>query len=304
MPGPARSFLPAEGRRTPWFAIVASLGVHLLLLLIKVGGAWLPPPPRPGERILLVPLGTEGPRAVEMAFREPSGGGAPHRPKTAGISELPTPETGPIPDRPRPPDTVAVTLHPSDDTTSGPVGPRKGPENGRVGPAQGDGKLWVRPLPLPPRDLARAVARTQAELVDSAVTAIVQAYIDSVLTVAPPNELLPKWSTKVGGQNLGLDAQWIYLGPIKVPTALVAGILNALGALPGGQSAEMSDYTRYRALQQMREDVQIAARRAQTMDDFKRAIRELRAQREREREFIKNQKTPPKKADSTADKTP
>ncbi len=298
-----RNFLPTGGPRLSRLAIAVSLGVHLLLLAVRVG-AWLPPRREVAERIQFVPLGTEGPRAVEMAFREPSGGGAPHRPRTSGISQLPTDVTGPVPDRPVPPDTAAVAVQATPDTTSGPAGPRPGPETGRVGPARGDGHLWVRPLPLPPRDLARIVARSPAELVDSAVTAIVQAYIDSVLSVAPANELLPRWTTKVGNQTLGLDAQWIYLGPIKVPTALVAGILNALGALPGGASAEMSDYTRYRALQQMREDVQIAARRAQTMDDFKRAIRELRAQREREREFVKNQKIAPKKPDSTENKTP
>ena len=279
--------------------------MHALLLLVRVG-AWLPPrePREPREQVLFIPLGTEGPRAVEMALREPSGGGARNQSKTSGVRELPTDETGPVPDRPVPPDTVVVAAEPTPDSVSGPVDRGPGRETGHVGPALGDGKLWVRPLPLPPRDLARAVVRSQAELVDSAVTAIVQGYIDSVLSVAPANELLPRWTTKVGGQTLGLDAQWIYLGPIKVPTALVAGILNALGALPGGGSAETSDYTKFRALQQMREDVQIAARRAQTMDDFKRAIRELRVQRERDRKFVKNQKIPPKKADSTATKTP
>ena len=279
-----------------------SLGVHLLLLLVRVG-AWLPPR-EPREEVLFVPLGTEGPRAVEMAYHEPSGGGARNRPKTSGVSTLPNPDTGPVPDKPVPPDTVAVAIRPDPDSVTGRDGVGPGRETGRVGPALGDGKLWVRPLPLPPRDLARVVTRSQAELVDSAVTAIVQAYIDSVLSVAPANELLPRWTTKVGNQTLGLDAQWIYLGPIKVPTALVAGILSAIGALPNGSSAEMSDYTRYRALQQMREDVQIAARRAQTMEDFKRAIRELRVQRERDREFARNQKIAPKKPDSTTAKTP
>ena len=39
---------------------------------------------------------------------------------------------------------------------------------------------WVRPLPLPPRDLARRLGPTHAELVDSAVQAIVQQYLDSM----------------------------------------------------------------------------------------------------------------------------
>ncbi|MDX2059552.1 MAG: hypothetical protein SFV24_17200 [Gemmatimonadales bacterium] len=291
MSRPARDILPPRPRRIPWLAIAVSLGLHALLLLVKVG-AWLPPPREQPSRIVLVPLGTEGPRAVEMAYRDPSAGSARRRPRSAGITTLPMEETGPTPEpTPEPETPVAAPALPVDTGSAGPS-PRRG-GLGRVGPAFGDGTLWVRPLPLPPRDLARALTRTQAELVDSAVTAIVQAYIDSVLTVAPANEPLPRWTTKVGDQQLGLDAQWIYLGPIKIPTALVAGLLNAVGALPLGSSAEMSDYTRFRALQRMREDVQIAARRAQTMEDFKRAIRELRAQREREREFARNQRTPP-----------
>ena len=241
-----------------------------------------------------------------MAYREPSNGGARRRPPNAGGSDLPTPVTSPEPERPPEPEAPPVVAdQPALDTTAGPVGEGRRGRMGRIGPAQGEGKLWVRPLPLAPRDLARVAARTQAELVDSAVTAIVQAYLDSVLTVAVATDPLPRWVTKVGDQQLGIDAQWIYLGPIKVPTALVAGILSAFGALPAGGSAETSDYPRFRALQQMREDTQIAARRAATMADFKRAIRELRAQRERDREFVKNQRTPPpKKADSTGTKTP
>ena len=304
MPTPPRSILPPANRRIPWLAIAVSLGFHSLLLLVKVG-SWLPPRV-PRERLAYIPLGAEGTRAVEMAYREPSDGGARRRPPNAGVSDLPNPETSPEPERPSEPEAPPVVAErPLPDTSSGPIADGARTRWGRIGPAQGEGKLWVRPLPLPPRDLARVVARSQAELVDSAVTAIVQAYLDSVLTVAAATDPVPRWVTKVGDQQLGIDAQWIYLGPIKVPTALVAGILSAFGALPAGGSAETSDYPKFRALQQMREDTQIAARRAATMADFKRAIHELRAERERIREFVKNQRTPPpKKADSTGTKTP
>jgi len=303
---PPRDILPPRSRRLSWLAIAVSLGLHSLLLLFRAQ-AWLPPH-QESPQIILVPLGTEGPRAVDMPFREPSAGAAPRRPPRSGVSTLPTPETGPVPEPQPPQDTATVVAAPEPDTVAAPVGEGRGTARGHVGPALGDGKLWARPLPLPPRDLAHAVVRTNAELVDSAVTAIVQAYIDSVLSVAPANEPLPRWSTKVGDQQLGLDAQWIYLGPIKIPTALVAGLLNAIGGLPVGGSAEQSDYTRFRTLQQMREDVQYAARRAQTMADFKKAIKDLRVERERQREFEKNQRTPPakkpQKADSTATPIP
>ena len=298
MPSPRREIFPPTDRRIPWWPVAVSLGIHALLLLVRVG-SWLPPR-EDRARLVMVPLGTEGPRAIEMVFREPSGGGATRRPPTSGVTALPSAETGPVPEPTPEPEAPTIVNSEPVDTASGPTGRAAGPGRGRVGPALGDGSLWVRPLPLAPRDLARTLTRSQAELVDSAVTAIVQAYIDSVLTVAPANQPLPSWTTKVGDQLLGLDAQWIYLGPIRIPTALVAGILNAVGALPVGSSAELSDFTRFRALQQMRDDAHRASQRAQTMEDFKRAIRELRAERERQREFEKNQRTPPAKPDTAA----
>ena len=51
---------------------------------------------------------------------------------------------------------------------------------GSIGPGLADGRLWVRPLPLPPRELAKRLTKRHAELVDSAVTAIVQGYLDSI----------------------------------------------------------------------------------------------------------------------------
>lgn len=281
--------------RWSWLAAWASLVIHAGLLLVRVG-PWLPPRPDLPDQVILIPLGTEGERAVEISFRAPGDGG--RRPsRTSGIAALPRAETGP-PDETRPADTTAAVVAEAPVEGAPAVGPGPPRSQLRLGPAFGEGTLWVRPLPLPPRDLARVVARTHAELVDSAVTAIVQVYIDSVLNAEPANAPLPRWVTQVGDRPVGIDAQWIYLGPIKIPTALIAALLPInLGA------AEATDYTRFRQLNQMREDVAVAARRAQTLDDFKRAIRELRAQREREREFAKNQRTPPKpQADSAAAK--
>lgn len=267
--------------------MLVSLAVHVGLVFVRVG-PWLPPVPARPSQVILIPLGTEGQRAVDVRFEELSGGGARRPSRTSGISTLPEQVTGP-PDQPEPADTALVVARPEEPDT-GTVAPGPGVRRGvaRLSPALGEGKLWVRPLPLPPRELARAVTRSHVELVDSAVTAIVQVYIDSVLNAEPSDAPVPRWVTQVGSQQIGVDAQWIYLGPIKIPTALVAAFLPLnLGA------AEATDYTRFRQLNQMREDVARASQRAQTMEDFKRAIRELRAQREREREFEKNQRTPP-----------
>ncbi len=295
---PFRSITFPRARQWSGVAIAISLAVHAGIVAIKTG-VWSRSRPL-AERVVLVPIGTEGPRAVEMTYREPSGGGgARSRQRTSGVSSLPRPETGPVPEPTPTPDSIVAAIDEPTAVDSAVRVPGRPRGRARVGPAYGEGNLWVRPLPLPPQDLARAVIRTQAEIADSVVTVIVQAYLDSVLATAPDNAPLPNWTTKIGDQQLGIDSRWIYLGPIKIPTALLALIL------PSVSSAEMSDYTKFRQLQQMRADVQFAARRAERMDDFKRAIRELRAQREREREFAKNQRIPPpKKADSTVTNPP
>jgi hypothetical protein len=295
---PERSLFLPRPQRWSWIAVAVSVVVHALLLLVRIG-PWLPPRTPVDRHDVLFVLGSEGPRAVDMPFQNarPSGGVLKKRPPTSGITALPVPETGPVPEKPIPMDTATVVQEPEPADTFGRVGPARDRGHGRIGPAQGEGKLWVRPLPLPPQELARAVAgRSHIELVDSAVTAIVQVYIDSVLNSEPANSPLPSWTTKIGDQQVGLDSKWIYLGPIKIPTALVAAFLPL-----GGGSAETADMPKFHQLQQMREDVAYAARRAQTIQDFKRAIKELRAEREREREFKKNQKTPPPKppADTT-----
>jgi hypothetical protein len=279
--------------------VLVSVALHAGLFLVRLG-PWLPPiPPRLPRQIVLIPLGTEGQRAADIAFEEPSGGGARRPVRASGVTAVTREETGP-PEQPEAVDTSAAVVAeepgPPDSAATPVEGPRRGPL--RIGPAAGEGKLWIRPIPLPPRELAGRIVRSHAELVDSAVTAIVQVYIDSVLNAEPANAPLPRWVARVGDQQIGVDQQWIYLGPIKIPTALVAALLPLnLG------SAAATDYERFRSLRQMREDVAIAARRSQTMEDFKRAIRELRAQREQEREFAKNQRTPPKpKTDTTAAK--
>jgi hypothetical protein len=160
--------------------------------------------------------------------------------------------------------------------------------HGRIGPAQGDGKLWVRPLPLPTQDLAGEVTgRRDVERLDSAVTAVLQVYIDSVLNAEPATSPMPSWTTKIGDQQIRIDSKWIYLGPIKIPAVLLQ-LLRI-----GGGGAETADVVKWRQLQEMRQDIAAAARRAQTIHDFKKAIKELRAEREREREFKERQKTPP-----------
>ena len=132
--------------------------------------------------------------------------------------------------------------------------------------------------------------QSPAELTDSAVATIVQTYLDEMAKErAESPTALPSWTTKIGGKTVGLDQKWIYLGPLKIPTALLA-------LLPIKVQGNMSNYQFNQQLQQMRVDLFEAARRSENYDEFKEAVKDLRQQKEREREFKKNQRTRPIRA--------
>ncbi|MBA2292608.1 MAG: hypothetical protein H0W15_09135 [Gemmatimonadales bacterium] len=164
----------------------------------------------------------------------------------------------------------------------------------QIGPAFASGRLWVRPLPVSPQELAaRMGVLTHDEKVDSAVTAIIQDYLDRLAAeesgkVQGP----PSWTTSIGGQKVGVDSKWFYLGPIRVPTFLLALIPINVQANP--TQADMN-----RRLNAMREDLFEAARRAANYADFKDAVGRLRDETQRQRDFDKAQRSTPDEPEGT-----
>jgi hypothetical protein len=203
--------------------------------------------------------------------------GAPGR--RPARTELPPPPPS-VPALPeRRPDRAAV------DTGSAPQ-PELQQTPGRIGPGLAQGRLWVRPLPLPPRELAQRLSRNRAELLDSAVSSIVQAYLDSIANdPASGNQALPSWTTEVAGRKFGLDSKHIYIAGLKIPAAVLA-----LLPIPAGN---IDQNRAYNHLMDIRGDIMYAAQRARTMEEFKIMIREMRERKEREREFERNQRTAP-----------
>jgi len=158
---------------------------------------------------------------------------------------------------------------------------------GRIGPGLAEGRLWVRPLPLPPKELAqRLTQQKHVELVDSAVNAIVQAYLDSI--AADPgarNTGLPSWTTNVAGKQFGLDSSHIYVTGLKIPAAVLA-----LLPIPGGN---LDQNRAYNHLMELRSDLYHAAQQSQNLQEFREMIRDMRLRKEREEEFKRNQRTAP-----------
>lgn len=160
---------------------------------------------------------------------------------------------------------------------------------GRIGPGIARGRLWVPPLPLPPRELARRLRRSHTELVDSAVTEVVQAFLDSIARdPGSQGVALPSWTTTVAGTKFGLDSKYLYVAGLRIPAAVLALLpIPAMGN-------ELKAFDRSGA---MYEDLRRAAQRSENVAEFKDAIREIRERTEREREFQRNQRSAPDRAD-------
>jgi hypothetical protein len=263
--------------RWPWVAVAASVVVHGLLLLCTVEGR-LPTPPKPPHQIIVLPPLVDSPREVEMPYRVPLtdvGGPAPPRVRRARrLPDRAAERT--VPDRA--PARVAVDSGPR-------AAPRVMPELGRIGPDLGDGLLWVRPLPLPPKELAQRLTKSHTELVDSAVTATIQAFLDSVAREPGADRAaLPAWTTEVAGKKVGLDGKYLYLAGLKIPAAVLA-----LLPISGGTNQQKA----FDRTDDLLAELRTAAARAETLDEFKDAIRELRRRKQQEHDFERNQRTPP-----------
>jgi hypothetical protein len=245
-------------------------------------------PRRPAELIVLAPP-AQGPVAVPMPFRPPRSEGpagpgiAGERPSRPAVRPRPQSEPVTVLPEPRP---LPVPVDTGSAATS-----RVKASVELIGPGLADGRLWVRPLPLPPKDLAKRLSKSHAELVDSAVTAIVQAYLDSIANEPTASaQALPSWTKEIAGKKFGIDSKNIYIAGLKIPAAVLALLPIPAGNLDQNQA--------YNHLMDLRADLQYAAQRAENLDEFKSMIREMRLRKEQEREFEQNQRTAPPPADT------
>lgn len=258
------------------WALAISAAVHVVLLLSWRIVCRLPDVAGRGEQLIVLGPPTPHPPPRDMPF-------VVSRPPEATSRRLGphlVPTIAPVE---RPPQTLRVVPPPEPPTDSGPT-ESAGPL--RLRPGLASGRLWVRPLPLPPQELAQRLERTPAQLADSAVTAIVQAFLDSVAAEPGSDQIrLPSWTREIAGKTFGLDAKYLYIGDLKIPAVVLA-----LLPLPSGSNeSEALDHQ----MRLMREDLRYAARRAQTVAQFKEAIRDLREETERRRAFERNRRTPP-----------
>ena len=225
--------------------------------------------PRRPDYIVLRPLDT----VAFTPFRDSRTNRA--RGPTVGTSRRePTQET------PAPPQLPAV-LTPSD---TGSAMPAYDPNASPLAPRVGDGRLWMSPRPALPGTVADALYGDTTARNEAAVARL-RVMVDSlnqVLDQVQRDRQRPSW-TVGGGEGggipkFGIDSQYIHVAGIKIPTMALALLGNFL---PQGN---FDEEMRGRQLQAMREDILRAADRAQTFQDFKRYVRELRERKQAERD--------------------
>lgn len=144
---------------------------------------------------------------------------------------------------------------------------------GSITPEYGNGLLWVRPMlsiPLTDRPIR----------LDSVVALRMKEMADSIEKhpLGDPNAnpyVSRPWTFRAGGKTYGIDSKGLHLGDFTIPTAVLAFL-----SLPQGN---INQARANQALYEMRADILRAAARAQAEDDFRQAVRALRARKDRER---------------------
>ena len=283
-----RNWLPPEPPRAHPGWVVASVLAHAVLvagLLLMSGRVTR----ESAVTYIVIDQGPVGPVVYYDMPYVPGGGGGEGAAVGTGTGTAPAPAP--------PPGTEAPGEGPgqriiADSTPSAPPGVGAGTGGGRrrLGAALGDGRVWVRPWDAIAAAIAgsgddSADAKTHVARIDSAITARIMAFLDTLPPDSMATAMPQPWVTEIGGQKWGIDEGWIYLGNLKLPSAILA-----LLPLPQGNYEQAQKAAE---MQRIRLDILQAARRAESAAQFKKYVEETRKRRDAEREAKKNQGVKP-----------
>jgi hypothetical protein len=253
-----------------WIAV--SIVVHVVVIALWVTAKPTPPSVYSGSRPILlmdIPARASEPARARPVPAAPRGPG-PMRQLAVGPGIVPSDLSLPPP------------LAPSGGGTDSARG--RGPGGrGRLTladavPQYGDGTLWVRPLWLGPEGSGRTIR------MDSVIAVRMLALADSVERFPPadPNAdpyVARPWTFRRNGKTYGIDAAGLHLGDFTIP--MPALMLLAAQVMPQGNVDQQRANAR---LMGMRADMLRAAARAQAEEDFRQAVRDIRARRQKERD--------------------
>jgi hypothetical protein len=166
------------------------------------------------------------------------------------------------------PETPAATPSEASEGGSGPLVGGGGPTRG-IRPTYTDPRVWQAP-----GDIVSA-PKSAKERLDSAIVSIIAPFNDS-LAVAAQGRKPGDWTFEKDGRKYGIDPQYIRLGKLSIPTAVLA-------LLPINQQANPTVSDRNKLQNQLHADIFWQAQRGMNDADFKKAVRSIRERKERER---------------------
>ena len=258
---------PKGARRRLSPSFLASLGVHLVVavalmrMLILNADDFLSGRRRqaePQQRVGYVRLAAPGEKPT---IGKAGGDGRPDRPREVHVvapTDVPNAIPAPAP----------ATVKPTEEPGTGPLVGGGGPSRG-VKPSYSDGRLWTPP------SVIVAPPKTVAQTIDSLIAEGIAPYNDSIAAVAQRRDPTD-WTIEKGGYKWGIDKRAIRLGPVSIPTALLA-------MLPLNIQGNPSVIQRDRAYAAMNRDITWHAQQAINDADFMKAVRSIRERKERER---------------------
>ena len=259
-------------------AVLVSLALHVVVGTVIVQSLLVPTrftslftrerrAPVPVERIGFVSI----PRGTGPAVAGRRGGdGSPVTavPAPALIARSVTPDRIPT----TPASSAAAPV-----TGTGPLVGGGGPTRG-VRPSYTGPEVWATPGRI------LTAPRTTVQVIDDAIRADIGAITDSVLALGPRRDPTD-WTVERNGRKWGIDQRAIRLGPVSIPTALLA-------LLPINAQANPITTQRERQINYMQRDIAFHAQRALNENEFKTAVRNLRLRKERERAEQQKEREP------------
>ena len=252
------------GRR-PSASVLVSLGVHLVLavalmrmLILHIDVSPSRPRQAAEERVGFVNIAKPGEKPTAGKV---GGDGRTFTPREIHVV-APTIVPNAIP---KPSVTAAK---PTEEPGNGPLVGGGGPSRG-VRPSYSDGRVWE-----PPGQVV-SKPKTVKETIDSLIADGIAPYNDSIAAAAQRRDPTD-WTIEKGGYKWGIDRHAIRLGPVSIPTALLA-------MLPLNVQGNPTTIERDRAYAAMNRDITWHAQQAINDADFMKAVRSIRERKERER---------------------
>ncbi len=255
----------------PWVISIAAHAVVIVLFaqallmshpMFDFFGRAVPVVTPPIERIGFLSL------PPHVALSNPAPGRSGGDGRSTKVTQ-PVPLVGPIriPTRITPSRSTTVTT--DDEPSSGPLVGGGGPLRG-VQPRYADPRLWGVPGTV-------AVApKTAAERLDSVIVGDIAAHNDSIRVATGGQRAPGDWTFQRNGQKYGIDSKFIRLGPVSIPTAILA-------LLPLNANANPTTSERSQMLNSRHDEIFANAQRGINEADFQKAVREIRQRKERER---------------------